>query len=301
MRKYKCKRCGKEYDNYDSLRKHTSRIHKISSEEFYLEFILNNKKPLCKCGCGEPTKWNKYGEGFRNYIKGHHNRVNNNFNTEKSKKKSIETRRKKFKNGEIKIWNKGLTKETSDIVAQLGEKSKKENNPERAKKISKKLKGIPKSKEHTKKNTKHWQKYWSDPKHREEQSHKRMIWMKENDYTVKSNLEIKINDILKLLNIKFEDQYYIRDIKAYYDFYLIDYNILIEIHGDFWHCNPLTEFKNPKYECQIKNLEKDKIKERWCDDNNIPLLKIWESEINDNIQSVTKNLLEFIEENRHKY
>ena len=61
-----CKRCNKEFDKYESLRKHTSRIHKISSQDFFIETYLNGIHPTCKCGCGKITSWK--GNKFCNYI-----------------------------------------------------------------------------------------------------------------------------------------------------------------------------------------------------------------------------------------
>jgi len=291
MRKYECRRCEREFNNYESLRKHTSRIHKIKSEDFYVEFKLKGNKPTCKCGCGEETNWNRYGEGFNNYIKGHHNRVHNNWgHNKKAIKKSAETRRKQFKNGDRKVWNDGLTKETSDIIAKISEMSKKENNPERAKKISKALKGVPKSEEHNKKNTEHWQKYWANPKHREEQRERRVKYM--NKFLVKKITmpEKNMKKILKNNNIDFEFQYVVGGYN--YDFYLPKYNILIETDGDWWHCNP--EKYEPIYESQKHTIEHDKVKNKIAKDNNIPLIRIWESEINDDIAKVTKRILDMI-------
>jgi len=50
-----------------------------------------------------------------------------------------------------------------------------------------------------------------------------------------SKLEIIFEtEILKKLNIQYEKQFYARDIKRYYDFYLPKLNVLIEIDGDYW-------------------------------------------------------------------
>ena len=68
MKEYVCKRCNKEFDNYVSLRKHSSRIHKIKSSDFYVEFYLNGKHPTCKCGCGENVTW--FNGEFKEYKRG---------------------------------------------------------------------------------------------------------------------------------------------------------------------------------------------------------------------------------------
>lgn len=63
-KEYKCTRCTSSFNTYESLRKHVARMHKISSENFYVEYKLNGIKPLCKCGCGEETNWNRYNEVY---------------------------------------------------------------------------------------------------------------------------------------------------------------------------------------------------------------------------------------------
>lgn len=119
MKEYVCKRCNKEFDNYDSLRRHSSRIHKIKSSDFYVEFYLNGNHPKCKCGCGEQTTW--FNGEFREYKKGHIARIHNNWgHNPKAIENSAETRREQFKNGERSIWNEGLTKETDDRVKLNG-------------------------------------------------------------------------------------------------------------------------------------------------------------------------------------
>jgi len=121
-----------------------------------------------------------------------------------------------------------------------------------------------------------------------------MVWMRDNDFTVASKLEETINTILITLglveNLDYERQHYVREIKSYYDFKIYSTNTLIEVDGDFWHCNPITEFREPKYKCQFKNLNKDKIKTKWCEDNNVDLVRLWETDINENTENVVNVL-----------
>src|SRR5690606_2887028 len=106
-----------------------------------------------------------------------------------------------------------------------------------------------------------------------------------------SKLEKTFENILTILEIKYEKFYYAKSIKAFYDFYLPDYNILIEVDGDFWHCNPL-KYSEPKFPSQVKNLERDKQKNEWASQNNIKLLRFWENDINNNITKVKQVLKE---------
>jgi G:T-mismatch repair DNA endonuclease (very short patch repair protein) len=107
-----------------------------------------------------------------------------------------------------------------------------------------------------------------------------------------SKLEKTFTNILDLLEINYETSYYIKDIKAFYDVYLPEYNILIEVDGDFWHSNPLKYPNGPINKCQIQNVARDKIKSQWALDNGYKLLRFWENDINNNILRVKQILLE---------
>ena len=113
----KCIRCGKEFKDYDQLRRHTSRTHKVESLTFYVERNLNGEWPTCKCGCGEKMKWDAENKKFRDYAHGHCARIKNNWgHNPKVIEKSVETRRKLFASGELTTWNSGLTRETDDRI-----------------------------------------------------------------------------------------------------------------------------------------------------------------------------------------
>ena len=132
---YNCKQCKKEFDNYNSLRKHTSRSHKIKSQDFYVEFYLDGKYPSCNCGCGENTNW--IGHGFRGYKQGHISRIRNNWgHNKKAIANSAETRRQQYKNGERTVWNDGLAKETDERVKLQGKTCSKSFTDERRERYS---------------------------------------------------------------------------------------------------------------------------------------------------------------------
>jgi hypothetical protein len=116
-----CKICNKELNSIESLRKHYGRIHKIPSQKFYDEFVLNGNIPNCKCGCGEIPKFISFEKGYNEWIRGHISRVKNNWgHNDIAIQKSVETRREQFQSGERTVWNTGLTKETDDRVRVNG-------------------------------------------------------------------------------------------------------------------------------------------------------------------------------------
>jgi len=89
---------------------------------------------FCACGCGQlRTKYSKSGK-FRKFIHGHNGKgKNSNFyhkNYGRTKEvdlekyiKQSETRKKKFVDEELKIWNKGLTKEVDRRLIKISRKS----------------------------------------------------------------------------------------------------------------------------------------------------------------------------------
>lgn len=140
---FKCKNCSKEFVDYSSLRKHCSNVHKVHSSQTCVDYLLNGEHPVCKCGCGEKTKWHGKNEGdikFNPYLNGHNNRVLNNWGHNKSAQiKSACTRRKQYENGERHGWCKGLTSHTDIRLKKYGEKISEKFTEEKRKKYSNKM------------------------------------------------------------------------------------------------------------------------------------------------------------------
>ena len=103
--------------------------------------------------------------------------------------------------------------------------------------------------------------------------------------------ETKIDKYLKDNNIKYESQKKFDECKYKnkipFDFYLPDYNLCIEFDG-VQHFEPVNKFGGE--EALKINKEKDSIKNKFCKDNNIDLLRIHYTEIN-NITNIIKEKL----------
>lgn len=91
--------------------------------------------------------------------------------------------------------------------------------------------------------------------------------------------ELEIINLLQENNIKFEEQKTFETCrfpktnrKGKFDFYLPDYNILIEFDGTQHFYN--NEYSLMSKEEFINQLERDKFKNEWCKNNNIPLVRI---------------------------
>ena len=120
-----CKICQKECEGLNSLRSHSIQKHNISSEQIYIDYVLNGVKPTCECGCGKTTKFLSVGRGYSKFIQSHHNRVpgKNNFHKNpKTHQKAIETQKKNWKEGKYVGWWENKTPETLEKIEGIKEK-----------------------------------------------------------------------------------------------------------------------------------------------------------------------------------
>ena len=282
---FKCNYCTNEYNSFNGLAKHSSRAHGISGMELYMVVHKLTEIPKCKCGCNEKLNFQlgKFGE----YIRGHKARVSGGFYSEKGAANSAQTRREKFASGELQQWNKGK----KYTETQLESIQKAAQNPERRKKISEKLSGKRKSPEHIAKIKADRQKYWNDTENRDKQRIRRVDYM--NKYLVKAEtkLETKFKSILDFLNIQYIFQYAVNGYN--YDFYIPEKNILIEVDGDQWHCNPALGIE-PIHKSQKHTVEHDKIKNKNAEDNGYQLVRFWENDIQEKRLECIEKLMEIV-------
>lgn len=94
--------------------------------------------------------------------------------------------------------------------------------------------------------------------------------------------------ILKNLSLKYEKQFKL--VGKFYDFYLCDYNTLIEVHGDYWHGNP-RRYKNEHLdETQREARINDVCKKHIAEQNGFKLISFWEYDIIRNANEVTEEI-----------
>lgn len=127
--------------------RHVNREHKgqYTTKQLYIDLFLEGKAPVCACGCGKTTKFLSIGAGFREFKQGHVARINNNYQTEKSKTNSRNTIRKKIEAGEWThlpaiVWSKGLTKETDERLRKKAEAVS--SDPEKLRVLSERFKRL---------------------------------------------------------------------------------------------------------------------------------------------------------------
>lgn len=285
MENFKCIECDKEFTTIKGLSNHRFQKHQIRPQTTYNEFILKGDAPKCACGCGEEPTFLSITKGYREFIRGHASRINNNWgHNPQALKKSHETQRKMYESGELEIWNKGLTIDDPRVKSNI---DKMLANPERNKKISKGLTGIKRSDEYKEKMSISQKKSWDNEEKRNKQRDNRINYIKNNP-NKESNLESRFKGILDGLGFNYIFQY---EICGYmFDFYLKDFDIVIEVDGDFWHCNPNTKHKEPIYESQKLTMKNDKKKNDICNKCGIKLIRFWEDDINNNLNDVINTL-----------
>ena len=276
-----------------------SLTHKVKSSDTYVKTYLNGIYPLCECGCGETTNFLGENKGFRRFLTGHNSSTsNNNFHKNpESKIKSAKTQSENWKNGKYVGWWENNDDETKQKIEGIKEKLR--NNKERGEKISKSLSGVNKSEEHKQKVSKSQkERYQKNPELRKKQSDKRLKWMRDNSKVKTSNLEIKFSSFLNNLNlikdIDYIEQHLITEIKTFFDFYVPSKKIIIEVDGDFYHCNPDTKYNTPKDDIQKKNLTNDKRKQTYCENHGIKLIRFWEKDINERPEWVISELKKYL-------
>jgi very-short-patch-repair endonuclease len=277
----KCYYCDYKTDNKIKFAKHVLHEHKTNRQNYLIQTQYNNIHPTCKCGCGELMKYNAVLADFPKYIKKHlhiiqkgktQEEIFGDMNSPKRIKAISDARKAKFASGEYDYIKNAVKESRKDT--KLGEK------------ISKGSKGKPKPKPEG-----FGVGRIQSEETREKMSDSAIQRIIKTDQNHSSKLEEKFKIILDILDIKYQHSFYVKSIKAFYDFYLPEHNTIIEVDGDFWHCNP-KNFPIAEYTTQQKNIIRDKEKNQWALDNGYKLLRFWEDDINNNIKQVKQILLE---------
>lgn len=101
-------------------------------------------------------------------------------------------------------------------------------------------------------------------------------------------------EFLDKLGVEYTYQFKAESIGRYYDFYIPSVRLIIEIDGSYYHSDPRLFEGKELSPMQKKNKRVDELKNRWALEHGIPLLRIWEKDINENPSMVMKMLKEKI-------
>ena len=288
---HKCEICDKDFDSLWGLSSHNVKKHDVRPQETFIKHNLEGVSPKCKCGCGETPSFLGIKKGFRDFIRGHASRINNNWghNTD-AQKKSKDTQRRLYGSGELVIWNKGLTKD-DDKRLDYGEKIS--NNLERNQKISKSLKGRKRPQHVLDSLDKGMREYWGKEENREKQRKTRSEYLKGYQYNNKTILESRFGELLESIGVDFTFQHTICGFN--FDYYLPKYDLVIEVDGDFYHCNPIKYPNGPIYETQRNTVKNDNKKNKICESSEgLTLLRFWETDINNKPEWVIEELKKYL-------
>ena len=108
--------------------------------------------------------------------------------------------------------------------------------------------------------------------------------------------QIIVNEMLDELGIEYENEYQCK----YYaiDNYLTNYNLMIEVNGDYWHSSPIKYQYHQLNKMQIENIRKDKSKHTYIKRyRGIEVLYLWETDILNNPNLCKKLIMEYIQKN----
>ena len=96
---------------------------------------------------------------------------------------------------------------------------------------------------------------------------------------IPNNVETVVQSELIRRNVPFEFGVVLGGFQ--FDFGNKQNRILLEVHGDYWHANPIIygNDKRPINDIQRRKVERDVIKSQFCLDNNFRLFTIWESDV----------------------
>lgn len=99
-------------------------------------------------------------------------------------------------------------------------------------------------------------------------------------------------DFLDKLGVEYIWQFEAKDIKRFYDYFLPEHRIIVEIDGSYWHSDPRVVDESKLTPTQKRNKRVDEIKNRWALMRGIPIIRIWEKDINERPDLVMKMLKE---------
>lgn len=97
------------------LNRHCIDVHAVEPEVLYLKRSLPLSN-VCGCGCNSTMSWHGWRRGYSKYLRGHNASVSTAFTQPDVIERSVKKRKEGLEIGRFKVWNAGLTKETSESL-----------------------------------------------------------------------------------------------------------------------------------------------------------------------------------------
>jgi len=137
---HKCPSCDKEFDKLISLSIHYRHEHNGKAEHLCVLISYGGCQPLCACGCGKPTRFLSVEKGFTTYLRGHSQKIKNNWGHNPTvRDKSHASRNASYARGEWSAWNKGETKETDERLSAYGKLNSQNFSEEKKREYSERM------------------------------------------------------------------------------------------------------------------------------------------------------------------
>lgn len=106
----------------------------------------------------------------------------------------------------------------------------------------------------------------------------------------KTRPHLAMKVLLDKLNIEYIEEFVLHSWS--FDFFLTTLDILLEVDGDYFHSNPKIYPNGPRTNTQKINHYRDYKKNQFCQQNNLSLMRFWESDILNNIEGIECQLKE---------
>lgn len=163
-KRIECPICLLSYGQEAKLLDHLSNVHNVCDHlKLYLDVHFEGIHPTCQCSanCTDKLRWLGWKKGFQGkYSRGHNARVDSVYHDAQRQKEMAKKRAESYASGQLVVWNKGLSKETSDRVQLASEAISatlregyasgrlvdwRAENPEKAQKAAEKISSTKKS------------------------------------------------------------------------------------------------------------------------------------------------------------
>ncbi len=116
-----CPKCHETFGQETRFLSHLTIVHGIDDYlALYLEIYHKNIHLTCCCSqqCQEKLPWSGWKKGFvSKYTRGHNARIDSAYLNPDKQREMAKKRSDGYASGQYSVWNKGLTKETSEKVA----------------------------------------------------------------------------------------------------------------------------------------------------------------------------------------
>lgn len=121
-----CSKCDETFGQEARFLEHLTDTHLIENHlQHYLDIHFGGEHPTCSCseGCKEKLNWNGWKKGFTSkYVRGHNAKIDSVYLNPDKQSEFAKKRSEGYQKGKYSVWNVGLTKDTSEKVAETAKK-----------------------------------------------------------------------------------------------------------------------------------------------------------------------------------